>query len=333
MLNNKVTIIGAGYVGSTIAYTLMLSALVNEIALIDIDREKSEGEVLDLKHCMPALLPVNIHAGDYRDCADSKMIIITAGFAQKKNQSRLALIQQNVEVFKSIIENIRLYYKNSIILVVTNPVDILTYVTIKLLPQAKHKIFGSGTVLDTARFRLILSKYMQIDSRNVNAYIIGEHGDSSVPVWSLMDTSWMANEEFQLKTHTTPNLKQLIHEEVVKSAYRIIEKKGATYYGIAVGVRTIVESVLRNQNTILTVSSMMNGQYGIDDVCISLPTVIDSLGVKRVLNLNLDHEEVMKLRNSANILRNIILQLNYNNMSESDLEDDTFMDYEPEQLA
>ncbi len=318
MIQNKITIIGAGLVGSTIAHTLMLSSLASDIVLIDINKEKTEGEVMDLRHCTPALLPVNVYPGDYSDCADSKIIIITAGIAQNPNESRLNLAQRNTEVFQSIIGQIKPYYDNSVILVVTNPVDILTYVTIKLLNRNPYKIIGSGTILDTARFRYILNEYLNVDSRNISAYIIGEHGDQSVPVWSAISVSGININNFQIENEKIAKIKQKIHDEVVKSAYQIIERKGSTYYGIAVAIRTVVESIIRNHSGIFPVSTLMNGQYGIDDVCLSLPVIIDSSGIKKVLNLSLSTSEIQNLRNSANLLKSVLSNLNYNSSFECD---------------
>ncbi|MBC2581999.1 L-lactate dehydrogenase [Clostridium sp. DJ247] len=309
MFRTKISIIGAGLVGSSIAHTLMLSSIATDIVLVDMNMEKAEGEAMDLNHCVPSMMPVKVKAGKYCDCANSKMIIITAGTVQKPGESRLNLTQRNADIMKSIINEIKDYCKDSIILIVTNPVDILTFVTNKLIGMESRKIIGSGTILDTARFKFLISEYINVDSRNICAYVIGEHGDSSVPVWSAVNILGVDMENLLNKNHKIEKIRDIIHKEVVDSAYKIIEKKGSTYYGIAVAVRTIVETVVRNQNSVLTVSSYLTGQYGIKDVCISLPTIINSSGIEKVIDIPLDIHEIKKLQVSADSLKNIISSL------------------------
>ncbi|MDP4143624.1 MAG: L-lactate dehydrogenase [Bacillota bacterium] len=309
MDKTKISIVGAGLVGSTIAHTLMLSSLVTEIVLVDANMEKAEGQAMDLNHCIPSMMPVKVKAGNYAECAGSKIVIITAGVVQQQNESRLMLTKRNSEIFMSIIDELKKYCKDSIILVVTNPVDVLTYVVNQLMGIESKRVIGTGTVLDTARFRYLLSEYIKVDSRNIYGYIIGEHGDSSVPVWSVTNVSGIDIDNYLKRDSKTSRMRMLIHKEVVDSAYKIIEKKGSTYYGIAVAVRNVVEAVLRNQNSIFTVSSYMQGPYGIYDVCLSLPTVINSSGVERVLEINLSSEEIRKIQNSANQIKSVISEL------------------------
>jgi len=309
MFRTKISIIGTGLVGSSIAHTLMLSSIVTDIVLVNRNMEKAEGEAMDLNHCVPSMMPVKVKAGKYCDCANSKMIIITAGTAQKPGESRLNLTQRNVDTIKSIINEIKEYCKDSIILIVTNPVDILTFMTNKLIGMQSRKIIGSGTILDTARFKFLISKYINVDSRNICAYIIGEHGDSSVPVWSAVNILGVDLENLLNRNDKIEKIRDIIHKEVVDCAYKIIEKKGSTYYGIAVAVRTIVETVVRNQNSVLTVSSYITEQYGINDVCLSLPTIINSSGIEKVIDIHLDIHEIKKLQASADSLKSIISSL------------------------
>ena len=304
---NKVTIIGAGLVGSTTAYTLMISGLVSEIAIIDINTDKAEGEAMDLNHGISFVSPVRIHVGTYEDCRDSDIVIISAGANQKPGETRLDLVKKNTQVFKSIISQITKYCQNSILLVVTNPVDILTYVTYKISGFPKNKVIGSGTVLDTARFRYLLAHHVGIDARNVHGYIIGEHGDTEVTVWSSANIAGIHADEYCEKCHKCNEKirKQQIFEDVKNAAYKIIEKKGATYYAVALAVERIVEAIVRDEHSILTVSSMLDGQYGIDDVCLSLPTIVNSKGIGTILNIPLDNNEIDLLHKSANALKEV----------------------------
>lgn len=305
---NKVTIIGAGLVGSTTAYTLMISGLVSEIAIIDINTDKVEGEVMDLNHGISFVSPVKIHKGTYEDCKDSDIVIISAGANQKPGETRLDLVKKNTQIFKNIIAQITKYCQNSILLVVTNPVDILTYVTYKISGFPKNKVIGSGTVLDTARFRYLLAHHVGIDARNVHGYIIGEHGDTEVTVWSSANIAGIHADVYCEKCHKCNEKirKQQIFEDVKNAAYKIIEKKGATYYAVALAVERIVEAIVRDEHSILTVSSMLDGQYGIDDVCLSLPTIVNSKGVGTILNIPLDNNEINLLNKSANALKEVI---------------------------
>jgi len=311
--HKKVTIIGAGFVGATTAYTLMLSGLISDIAIIDVNKEKAEGEIMDLNHGLSFVQPVKIHLGTYEDCKDSDIIIITAGANQKPGETRIDLVKKNTQVFKSIIPEIAKYYNNnSVILVVTNPVDILTYVTYKISGFSENKVIGSGTVLDTARFKYLLANHVGIDARNVHGYIIGEHGDTEVTVWSSANIAGVPIDDYCDKCHKCEEKirKNKIFNDVKNAAYKIIEKKGATYYAVALAVRRIVEAIVRNENSILTVSGILNGQYGLHDICLSLPTVVNSKGRDTIITIPLDKEEMELLHKSANSLKEIIKEIN-----------------------
>ncbi|AUS96443.1 L-lactate dehydrogenase [Clostridium thermosuccinogenes] len=303
----KITVVGAGFVGSTTAYTLMLSGLVSEIVLIDINKDKAEGEVMDMNHGMPFVRPVKIYQGSYSDCAGSDIIIISAGANQKPGETRIDLVYKNTEIFKSIIGEILKYNTDCILLVVTNPVDILTYVTYKISGFPKNRVIGSGTVLDTARLRYLIGDHVNIDTRNVHAYIIGEHGDTEVAAWSTASIGNIPMDKYCEDCRNCPEniRRQDIYNEVKNAAYKIIEKKGATYYAVALAVRRIVEAILRNENSILTVSSLLEGQYGINDICLSLPTVVNHSGIVRILDMPLDDTEMELLKKSANSLKEI----------------------------
>jgi L-lactate dehydrogenase len=306
----KITIVGAGFVGSTTAYTLMISGLVSEIVLIDVNKDKTEGEVMDMNHGMPFVKPVKVYSGEYSDCAGSEIVIITAGAGQKPGETRLDLVHKNTAIFKSIISEIVKYNKDCILLVVTNPVDILTYVTLKISGFPKNKVLGSGTVLDTARFRYLLGDHVCIDSRNVHAYIIGEHGDSEVPTWSITNIAGIPMDKYCESCNQCNSLsKYTIYDDVKNAAYKIIEKKGATYYAIALAVRRIVEAIERDENSILTVSSLIEGQYGLSDVVLSLPTVVNKNGIDRIIDLPLSASEQEALVKSGNSLKEIISKL------------------------
>lgn len=306
----KVAIVGSGFVGSTTAYTLMLSGLVSEIILVDVNKDKAEGEVMDMNHGMPFVRPVRIYSGEYSDCTDSEIVIITAGAGQKPGETRLDLVHKNAAIFKSIISEITKYNKDCILLVVTNPVDILTYVTLKKSGFPKNKVIGSGTVLDTARFRYLLGEHVSVDSRNVHAYIIGEHGDTEVPAWSITNIAGIPMDNYCGTFNQCDSMSKLtIYENVKNAAYKIIERKGATYYAIALAVRRIVEAILRDENSILTVSSLIEGHYGLSDVVLSLPTVVNKNGIDRIIDLPLNESEQDALIKSGNSLKEVIKEL------------------------
>lgn len=310
-MTGKISIIGAGLVGSTTAYALMISGLVSELVIVDVNKEKALGEVMDLNHGISFASPVKIYSGEYKDITGSDIVIITAGANQKPDETRLDLVKKNTEIFKSIVSEIMKYSHESIILVVTNPVDILTYVTYKLSGLPQNKVIGSGTVLDTSRFKYLLSHHTGVDARNIHAYILGEHGDSEVPIWSITNIAGMNMEHFcNYCGKCSGNSKEGIFFDVKNAAYEIIKRKGATYYAISLAVKRITECILRDEHSILTVSSVLNGQYGISDVCISLPTIVTSKGADKVLEIALSEHEISLLQNSAKLLREVIQKLN-----------------------
>ena len=310
---SRVAIIGAGNVGATFAYALMLSGLASEIVLIDANQAKAEGEAMDLNHAVPLASPCKIWAGSYEDCAGAVVTVITAGSAQRPGETRLDLVQRNTNIFRQIVPAVARNNPQGIILVATNPVDILTYVTLKLAGLPSKHVIGSGTILDTARFRYLLSQHYDIDPRSVHAFIIGEHGDSEVPVWSLANIAGMRLEDF-CRANGLECSDQTLQEIFIKTrdaAYQIIERKGATYYAIGAGLLRIVEAILRDQNTVLSTSSFLTDYYGISDVCLSLPSVVDRDGVERVLKLDLNEKEMIGLMESARVLKDIIPQLGF----------------------
>jgi L-lactate dehydrogenase len=306
-----VAIVGAGNVGSTFAYALLLSGLASEIVLIDKSKAKAEGEAMDLNHSVPLSHPTRIWAGDFSDCSGAAITIIAAGVAQKKGETRLDLVRNNALVFREIVPEVARNNPDGIVLVATNPVDVLTYAAWKLSGLPANRVIGSGTILDTARFRYLLSQHFSVDARSVHAFIVGEHGDSEVPVWSLANIAGMDLQSFSA-THGV-QYDQSVMDEIVEqtrsAAYRIIERKGATYYAVAIGLLRIVEAVLRNQRTVLSVSSLISDYYTVGNVCLSLPTVIDRSGVERVLRLNLDQREIEGVQHSAQILKTTIAAL------------------------
>jgi len=308
MNNNKVSVIGAGYVGSTTAYTIMLSGLVSELVLVDISREKADGEVMDLNHGLPFTRPVKIYSGDYSDTKNPDIIIITAGANQRPGESRIDLVGRNAKIFEDILAIILKYNNDSILLVVTNPVDILTYLTYKFSGFPKERVIGSGTVLDTARFRYLLAEHTNIDPRNVHAYIIGEHGDSEVPAWSVANIAGISMNDYCeiCKSCDTVMVKNEIVNKVRNAAYEIINRKGATYYAVALAVKRIVEAILRDENSILTVSSFLENDYGLKDVCLSVPSIVNRNGIERILELPLDSKEKELLNDSSKKIKEVI---------------------------
>ncbi len=306
----KCGIIGCGAVGATTADTLLGSGLFNEMVLIDINHKKAEGEAMDIGHGAPFVTPVNIYAGDYKDLADAYLVIITAGANQIPGETRIDLAEKNVKIFKSIIPEIVRYNPDCILLIVSNPVDILTYVALKLSGFEPSRVIGSGTVLDTGRFKYLLGEYLGVDSRNVHALIIGEHGDSEVAVYSSANISGVDLDEFCRIWGKGTDKESLhkIYEDVKNSAYAIIERKGATFYAIARVVKRIAQALIRDENTILTVSSLVEGHYGISNVCLGLPSVVGRDGVKQMIDTPLDEDEMMRLTASAQKLRQVLDQ-------------------------
>lgn len=304
----KVVMIGCGFVGATSAYSLMESGLFTEMVLIDRDKERAEGEALDISHGIPFARPMKIYAGDYDDIEDASIIIITAGANQKPDETRLDLVHKNISIFKSIIPEIAKRNFKGILLIVSNPVDILTYTAIKLSGMEENRVIGSGTVLDTARLKYKLGQHLDVDSRSVHAFIIGEHGDSEIAAWSSANVSGIKLNDFcEMRGHYNhEDAMKEIAETVKNSAYEIINKKRATYYGIASSVRRICEAIVRDEKSILPISSMMHGEYGIYNIALSMPAIVGRNGIETQVPIDLNEEETQKLQQSANALRNVL---------------------------
>jgi len=307
----RIAVVGVGNVGSTFAYALLLSGLASEIVLIDKDRARAEGEAMDLSHTVPFTRPARIWAGDFADCAGAAVTVVCAGVNQKPGETRLDLIRKNAAIFAEIIPQVARHDPEGILLIATNPVDVLTYASLVHSGLPARRVIGSGTILDTARFRHLLSEHFRVDPRSVHAFIIGEHGDSEVPVWSLANIAGMQVCDFG-RAHgqsLDAAARERIFTQTRDAAYHIIQRKGATYYAVAAGLMRIVEAILRDQNTVLSVSSLADC-YGIQDVCLSLPTIVNRGGIEQVLRLDLNEAETAGLRRSAELLRRTIAELN-----------------------
>lgn len=313
MLRGKIVVIGAGFVGSTTAYTIMLGGLFQEIVLIDINKDKADGDALDMAHGTSFLKPVNVYSGDYKDCAEADIVIITAGVNQKVGETRIDLLKRNADIFKSIIGSVMKYAPDDVILLtVANPVDILTYITYKLSSLPKHQVIGSGTVLDTSRLKYLISRHTGIDARYCHTYIIGEHGDSEVAAWSITNIAGMSMKQFfESYGKCTDEDLHAMYSEVKNSAYEIIEKKGATYYAIAVAVARIVECIAGAENSVLTTSGILDGEYGIKDIALSVPMQISGGGVERILDVPFSDNEIAGLRESAKMLKESLKSIGF----------------------
>lgn len=305
--SRKVAVIGCGFVGSSSAFALMQSGLFSEMVLIDADTKRAEGEAMDISHGISFARPMQIYAGNYDDITDAAIIVITAGANQKPDETRLDLIKKNAAIMKSIVGEIKKRDFGGILLIVSNPVDILTLIALKESGYPSNRVIGSGTVLDTGRFKYLLGEHLDVDSRSVHAFIIGEHGDSELAAWSNARIGGLKVNDFcELRGHFNheQSMKK-IFENVRNSAYEIIGRKHATYYGIAMAVKRICEAIVRNEKSILPVSSLMTGEYGLNDVVLSIPAVVDETGVQKVIPIELNDEELTKLKDSANILKDI----------------------------
>ena len=304
----KAAIIGCGFVGSASAFALMQSGLFSEMVLVDVDHDRAEGEALDIGHGMPLARPMQIYAGDYDAAADAAVIVVTAGANQKPGETRLDLVKKNVAIFKSIMPEFAKRQCKGVMLVVANPVDILTYVAAKYSGLPVNRVIGSGTVLDTARLKYLLSEHLSVDSRSIHAYIIGEHGDSEFAAWSSANISGVPLYDFcKMRGHTNfQEATQKIEADVRNSAYEIIKRKHATYYGIAMAVKRICEAIIRDEKSVLAVSSMMKDVYGVEDVALSMPAIVGKDGVETLIPVRLDVSEQRKLRESASVLREVI---------------------------
>jgi len=304
----KIVVVGAGSVGATYVYALMHTGLASEIVLVDIDPKRVEGEVMDLEHGLAFVQPANIRAGGYSDCADANLVVITAGAKQASGQSRLDLARRNAEIIESICDQINKSNSSAVLLVVTNPVDVLSYVARRRLGWPRQRVIGSGTVLDSARFRFMLSQHCGIDTRNVHAYVLGEHGDSEVVAWSMTHVAGVSMKDYcaicqgcvSNKTH------QEITRRVRDSAYHIIDYKGSTYYAIGLTLTRISAAILRNEHSIMTVSLLMQGEYGVDDVCLSVPCIVGEGGVERIITVPLSEAEQRDFEASAKKLKEVL---------------------------
>lgn len=312
LLNHrKVAVVGCGFVGAASAFSLMQSGLFSEMVLLDADRNKAEGEALDIAHGIPFARQMKIYAGGYDDIMDAAIIIVTAGANQKPEETRLDLVHKNVGIFKSIIPQIAERNYQGILLIVSNPVDILTYAALKLSGFPENRVRGSGTVLDTARLKYKLGEHLSVDSRSVHAFIVGEHGDSEIAVWSSANVSGIPLDNFcEMRGHFDHEAStRRIAEDVKNSAYEIIAKKRATYYGIAMSVKRICEAIVRDEKSILPVSNMMHGEYGIDQVVLSMPAIIGKDGIETQVPISMNEAEQEKLKASADTLKKVIGEL------------------------
>lgn len=309
----KAAVIGCGFVGSATAFTLMQSRLFSELVLLDVNMEKADGEAKDIAHGIPFAGQMKIYAGTYDDAADAAIIIITAGANQKPGETRLDLVQKNTAIYQRIIPEIVKRDFGGILLIVSNPVDILTYVALKLSGLPENRVLGSGTVLDTARLKYALGEHLGVDSRSVHSFIIGEHGDSEIAAWSSTNVSGIPLNDFcEMRGHFNHDAAMdAIAEKVKNSAYEIISKKQATYYGIAMSVKRICECIVRNERSILPVSAMMHGEYGIEDITLSMPAIVGIGGVETHVPIALSEEEARKLVESAGKLKEVAGKLSW----------------------
>lgn len=306
--SRKIGVIGCGFVGASSAFALMESGLYSEMVLIDADQNKAEGEALDISHGLPFAGPMKIYAGSYDDIRDASIVVVTAGAGQKPGETRLDLVKKNVAIFKSIIPEIAKRDFQGVLLIVANPVDILTYTAAKLSGLPENRVFGSGTVLDTARLKYLLGEHLSVDSRSVHAFIIGEHGDSEIAAWSCANVSGIKLNRFcdMRGFHEHEASMRRIAEEVKNSAYKIIDKKKATYYGVAMAVRRICQAISRDEKSILPVSTIQHGAFGIEGVALSMPAVVGKDGVETQVPLELDEKEREALLHSAETLKKVI---------------------------
>ncbi len=312
MLNpRKAAIIGCGFVGSASAFALIQRGLFTELVLIDANRDKAEGEAMDLSHGLPYIVSMDVYAGSYDDIADCALIVIAAGANQKEGQTRLDLIHQNVAVFDQVIPQITARPFEGTLLIVTNPVDVLTYAAFRISGLPAHRVMGSGTVLDTARMKYLLGEHLQVDSRSIDAFIIGEHGDSELAVWSGANVSGIPLNDFCEMRGKFDHKAAMdkLYESVRDSAYEIIRRKGATYYGIAMAVARIASAIVRDERAVLPISAVLGGQYDLRELALSIPAIVGRRGVEQILEIPLSPEEGEALRSSAARLREVIRQL------------------------
>ncbi|WP_147802901.1 L-lactate dehydrogenase [Alkalicoccus halolimnae] len=302
---SRVVVIGTGNVGSSYAFSLINQNIADEMVLIDLNKEKTEGDAMDLNHGVPFGAPTKIWAGEYADCKDADIVVITAGANQQPGETRLDLIEKNAKIFKVIVNSVMDSGFDGIFLIATNPVDILSYATWKFSGLPMERVIGSGTILDTARFRFMLGDYFGIDVRNIHGFIMGEHGDTELPVWSQtrIGSEHVSRYMEKYKPDATKEDLDKIFVNVRDAAYHIIERKGATHYAIAMGLARLTRTILRNEHSILTVSTLLNGEYGLDDLYIGVPAIVSRNGVERIVETDLNEKETRQLHHSAQVLK------------------------------
>ncbi|WP_276747465.1 L-lactate dehydrogenase [Ruminococcus champanellensis] len=306
----KCAVIGCGFVGASIAFSLVQEEMFSELVLIDINQTKAEGEAMDLSHGLPFVHPMKIYAGTYADLADCFLIIITAGAGQRPGETRLELVRKNVEIFRDMIPQITAVTQDARLLIVSNPVDVMTYAAWKLSGYPPEHVIGSGTVLDTARLKYLLGAHLGVDSRSVHAFIIGEHGDSELAVWSSANISGVDLDSFcDICGACDGETLHRLYEDVRTSAYKVIEKKGATYYAIALAVTRIARAIVREEHSVLPVSAYVNGHYGVSDVYFGVPSIVGAEGIEKVLDIPLDASEQQQLEHSVQTLKDVITGL------------------------
>ena len=306
----KVVLVGTGFVGMSMAYSLLNQGGINELVLIDVLKEKAVGEAMDVSHGIPcAPSRIDIKAGDYDECKDADIVVITAGLAQKPGQTRLDLAKTNAKIMKDITKSVVESGFNGIFVIASNPVDLMTYVARKVSGFPANKVIGSGTVLDTARLRYLLGEHLQVSSKNIHAYIMGEHGDSSFVPWSYSYVGCKSLNKIIEERNENKEVLEKIYNDVQQAAYEIIERKKATYYGIGLGLTKIIKAILNNENEILTVSTYLNGEYDEEGLFIGVPSIVNNKGVKEILELKLEGEEKAKFKNSCNVLKNMIKEI------------------------
>ena len=310
MNKQKCAVIGCGFVGASIAFSLVQEEMFSELVLIDINQTKAEGEAMDLSHGLPFVHPMKIYAGTYADLADCFLIIITAGAGQRPGETRLELVRKNVEIFRDMIPQITAVTQDARLLIVSNPVDVMTYAAWKLSGYPPEHVIGSGTVLDTARLKYLLGAHLGVDSRSVHAFIIGEHGDSELAVWSSANISGVELDSFcDICGACDGETLHRLYEDVRTSAYKVIEKKGATYYAIALAVTRIARAIVREEHSVLPVSAYVNGHYGVSDVYFGVPSIVGAEGIEKVLDIPLDASEQQQLEHSVQTLKDVITGL------------------------
>lgn len=314
--HDKIAIVGTGLVGATCAFTLADSGLASELVLVDVNKARAEGEAMDIAHGAAFMPPVQVRSGDYEDCAGAALVILAAGVNQKEGETRLDLMNRNMAIYRQIIPVLEEQCPDAVFLIVANPVDLLTHISAIMLDHLPSgRVIGSGTVLDTSRYRLLLSQHTGIDPRNIHGYILGEHGDSEFAAWTLTSVAGMDLMDFchqcgACDRHLSDVVRNEIYQDVRDAAYDVISRKGATYYAVALAVRRIAEAILRDEKAVLTVSTHVQGYLDLPDVSLSLPCVVGKGGVERVLPVALSGEEMLLLHASANKLRAALDELN-----------------------